>query len=225
MTCEEGGRSDIEAYRTVERLHASLGLPADVRQLSDQEGFRALVDTLYSAFSKRKSSQSPATHPLEGIDPHFAPITTLCLLQAGFVYDYVLKLEAIDDWYADFLELSGLQAEAASGWHIDSWLNVVSDPAEPCFYRPKGASCADVAVSSSYFSAPCGGPSGRLEVGPQGEQQRPLQRSSNQSEALIRSFYDADLAAKVTDMYSEDLRMLGYAPWGGETDYDPLQAT
>ena len=62
-------------------------------------------------------------------------------------------------------------------------------------------------------------------MGPQGEQQRPLQRSSNQSEALIRSFYDADLAAKVTDMYSEDLRMLGYAPWGGETDYDPLQAT
>eukprot|EP00191_Tetraselmis_sp_GSL018_P007482 CAMPEP_0177619662 /NCGR_PEP_ID=MMETSP0419_2-20121207/26406_1 /TAXON_ID=582737 /ORGANISM="Tetraselmis sp., Strain GSL018" /LENGTH=174 /DNA_ID=CAMNT_0019118997 /DNA_START=629 /DNA_END=1153 /DNA_ORIENTATION=- len=156
-----------------------------------------------------------------GLDSHFAPITEQCLISNGFQYDYILKLEQLDTWYVTFLELTRLQQEAAYGWHIDSYFNVLKQE-QTCFYRPRGLDCSDVEKTA----ADC------LERHPQSQQgnqsapaasthQQPkFQRSATGADHVLHDFYTPDLAAKVTEIFRPDLVAFGYPAWDGRSNYD-----
>eukprot|EP00873_Tetraselmis_striata_P016141 jgi/Tetstr1/436405/TSEL_025236.t1 len=205
-----GTNAAANADAMAARLHASARVPLWVRDanVTARDGFAALVHALDAA-----AAAAVAAGRRLAMDPHFAPISGLCLLPRGFHYDYILPLEAMDAWYADFLALAGLRAEAAGGWHINSHLNL-AEPGQPCFYRPAGAVCADVpALEGSCAARPRPGAA---------QPRPPLQRSASNADELVTRFYTPELAAAVTRVYAEDLEAFGYAAWDGASPYDAL---
>jgi hypothetical protein len=50
------------------------------------------------------------------IDPHFELLSAACGIREGFQYNFYLKVEEMDVWYADFISLLGLGDAAATGW-------------------------------------------------------------------------------------------------------------
>jgi hypothetical protein len=201
----KGTQAAANADAMAERLNARAGVPLSVRNTTAEEGFALLVRAMHN------SSVSSPDGRLR-VDPHFAPISNLCLLRSGFRYDYNLKLEAIDVWYADFLALAGLQSEAASGWHISSHLNV-AEPGQPCFYHPVGLSCSEV----SRLRTTCMRP---LAAAPHARADQ--QKSASHADDLAARFYTPELAHMVTEIYARDLRDFNYAVWDGVSAYDPL---
>lgn len=221
--CPAGGASERFAELLVERLHESVGMPLDLRHrgIGAEALFSLFIDTLYASFASREAHDRERL--LASLDPHLSPISTMCLIPEGFGYDYVFKLEAMDEWYGGFLALTGLEDSAASGWHISSWLNVVGDPTEVCFYRPMGVHCADVQRLTNDCTAgnPSLAPFNTSSVASLNRQR--LQQSANMSETKLHNFYTRELAAKVTQMYQQDLLRFGYPAWDGQSLYNPIQ--
>eukprot|EP00951_Prasinocladus_malaysianus_P045147 scaffold595565_cov51-Prasinocladus_malaysianus.AAC.1 len=50
------------------------------------------------------------------INGHFVPLFKMCGLKEGFEFDLYLKVEEIDVWYADLIQLLGFQEFVKSGW-------------------------------------------------------------------------------------------------------------
>ena len=51
----------------------------------------------------------------EWTDGHFAPMTEHCGLDNGVKYDFILKVEEVDVWYADLVRLLDLEDSVEKG--------------------------------------------------------------------------------------------------------------
>jgi hypothetical protein len=50
------------------------------------------------------------------IDPHFSPQVEHCGLPQGMRYDFYLKVEEMEEWYADLIHILGMEKTVSSGW-------------------------------------------------------------------------------------------------------------
>mmetsp|Transcript_8573 Transcript_8573/g.24616 ORF Transcript_8573/g.24616 Transcript_8573/m.24616 type:complete len:407 (-) Transcript_8573:242-1462(-) len=187
------------------------GLPADIHDIARYPqtlAFSIFIRALYDAYTEScKAARLMGTtmvFPLT--NAHFMPITQLCMWNYGFGYDYVLPLEEISSWYGGFLALTDLEDVAATGWDIQSYMNMDAD--EPCFYRPPGMGCRDV----PQMKEACGVVNCQAEVlgSPQLQQ-----RSATKAQDKLDDFYTPELATKVTTMYMEDIRQFHYPTYNG----------
>ena len=103
-----------------------IGMVAEEVPSKDPAGFQVFLDALDAKFK-----ENPAR-----IDPHFAPQSGIgkypmrssgCQIQEGFQYDYILKLEEISEWMADFIVMNGLEGRTRTGWGRDEKLGTVSE--------------------------------------------------------------------------------------------------
>jgi hypothetical protein len=61
------------------------------------------------------------------INGHFAPLSKRCGIHAGLQYDFFLKVEEMDLWYADVVTLMGLAPYAEDGWEQNRGNNVTAN--------------------------------------------------------------------------------------------------
>mmetsp|Transcript_2255 Transcript_2255/g.2813 ORF Transcript_2255/g.2813 Transcript_2255/m.2813 type:complete len:216 (+) Transcript_2255:431-1078(+) len=67
---------------------------------------------------------------------HFTPQTTHCQIRQGLSYDYHLKVEEINLWYQDLVQLMGLEDIVSYGWeHFSGY---------PCFFKIKTRKCDEM---------------------------------------------------------------------------------
>ena len=93
----------------------------------DAAGFQVFLDALAA-----KLKVSP-----KKVDQHFAPQSAVgkrpyanvssCYIQEGFQYDFILKLEEISEWMADFIVMNGLEERTRTGWGKDEIFGTVSE--------------------------------------------------------------------------------------------------
>ena len=76
-----------------------------------------------------------------GANQHFAQQARFCGFDQGAVYDYVLKLERINEWYDGLISELGLGKVVASGWpHNDE-----------CFFSTPQTKCKGPHVDVDNF--------------------------------------------------------------------------
>lgn len=116
------GNTDQMYYATFNRSH---GLEAFVYHLRDNR------------FTLEKE-----------VNDHFYPLVNKCMQPLSMTYDYFLKVEQIDFWYAPLIRMLELEPEASSGWtgmqHVHH-----GDSAQDCFYVPAGQTC-DTALTANH---------------------------------------------------------------------------
>jgi len=67
---------------------------------------------------------------------HFTPQTMHCQIPQGLSYDYHLKVEEINLWYQDFVQLMRLENIVSSGWeHFSGY---------PCFFKIRTRGCDEM---------------------------------------------------------------------------------
>jgi len=93
-------------------------------------------------FIRRASSEEFAefvralvSTPPEMVNGHFSPIVlSHCFVNEGFSYDFILKLELMDEWYEMFISSLNLYKTVASGWKQDS--GNTTTISEDCLFVP-----------------------------------------------------------------------------------------
>eukprot|EP00192_Tetraselmis_astigmatica_P018922 CAMPEP_0117649144 /NCGR_PEP_ID=MMETSP0804-20121206/807_1 /TAXON_ID=1074897 /ORGANISM="Tetraselmis astigmatica, Strain CCMP880" /LENGTH=246 /DNA_ID=CAMNT_0005454845 /DNA_START=43 /DNA_END=783 /DNA_ORIENTATION=- len=176
----------------------------------EKEEFELFVHRLFELYQQRKKYAEhlgiPFDFPIN--NGHFRPITSMCLWQYGFRYDYVLKMEWTDNWWADFLDFTDMAESAATGWDQKSVHNMAAE-GEACFYHPAGMSCSDVPG----LRQTCGEERCKVDT-------QEVQKTGTSAQSKLQQYYTPRLAAMVSAMYAEDLSDLGYPVWDGASDYN-----
>eukprot|EP00193_Tetraselmis_chui_P005677 CAMPEP_0177762688 /NCGR_PEP_ID=MMETSP0491_2-20121128/6477_1 /TAXON_ID=63592 /ORGANISM="Tetraselmis chuii, Strain PLY429" /LENGTH=181 /DNA_ID=CAMNT_0019278757 /DNA_START=687 /DNA_END=1232 /DNA_ORIENTATION=- len=76
------------------------------------------------------------------IDPHFSPQVEHCGLPQGMRYDFYLKVEEMEEWYADLIHILGMEKTVSSGWGPEFDPGAAPDTPD-CFYPLPGTTCAE----------------------------------------------------------------------------------
>lgn len=78
----------------------------------DSDTFSDFVGKLFVVYGYMDKSLSRQLR----VNHHFAQQARFCGFDQGLTYDYVLKLERINEWYYDLVEDLGLGDVVQSGW-------------------------------------------------------------------------------------------------------------
>ena len=89
----------------------------------DAAGFQVFLDALEAKLKAKPKN----------VDQHFAPQSSMgkrpyqnvssCFIQEGYQYDFILKLEEMSEWMADFIVMNGLVERTRTGWGKDEMLS------------------------------------------------------------------------------------------------------
>ena len=94
--------------------------------------FHDWVKRLYKIYQLLGNTLAQTAH----VDSHYALQSHFCGLDWGIPYDYMLKLEDTNTWYADLIKDMGLTWGVSSGWPNDN----------TCFLSAPGMQCNGPAV-------------------------------------------------------------------------------
>jgi hypothetical protein len=139
------------------------------------------------------------------VNSHFRSLSEKCYLKYELKYNYYLKTEEIDVWYADIIRLLKLEDVASSGWNIKTdWFK--SD--DECFRKISGKSCHETKILIKQKNR---------EVQNGLSHFITLRNSSHDSnaEAKIGIYYGPDEALLVTKMFASEFELFKYPVWSG----------
>eukprot|EP01023_Acetabularia_acetabulum_P067047 TRINITY_DN916_c0_g1_i4.p1 TRINITY_DN916_c0_g1~~TRINITY_DN916_c0_g1_i4.p1 ORF type:complete len:351 (-),score=39.70 TRINITY_DN916_c0_g1_i4:439-1491(-) len=165
-----------------EKLHNRFfqGLHVNPKQKKNMT-FDEFVELLYH---RNFGNNVHLEHP---VDRHFQAQSTLCALDLGLSYNYVLKLENMNDWYDCFVRDVNVREEVMHGYPEQ----------DDCFF------------SSPMF--PCKGPVLRENGVMASVQDAMSQQHQTGSAAMVHEFYTNETTLKmVTQIYWEDIINFNY---------------
>eukprot|EP01024_Parvocaulis_polyphysoides_P001041 TRINITY_DN10287_c0_g1_i2.p1 TRINITY_DN10287_c0_g1~~TRINITY_DN10287_c0_g1_i2.p1 ORF type:complete len:314 (+),score=23.40 TRINITY_DN10287_c0_g1_i2:108-1049(+) len=121
----------------------------------------------------------------EHVDRHFQPQSTICRIDQGMTYNYVLKQEQINDWFDCFIDAVGGREAAMHGW----WNY------DQCYF--------------STMKTPCNGP--YLKDGVLQQVDKRTQKHNTGSALQLDLFYaNKTLARMIAEIYQEDIINFNY---------------
>lgn len=156
-----------------------------------------------------------AAHGAGQLNVHYSPLSEHCLLPAGMRYDFALKIEQLDQWYAPVAHALGVSRAAESGWGARSAWREYGARLAPlpgagdCFYHPPRVPCSaalrlvprgDVAMPVP-SAEPCNATRARAHT--------------TGADRQLRAHYTPELARAVSEWAAADLRMFEYPAWDG----------
>ena len=132
-------------------------------------------------------------HRVDGVNHHFAQQARFCWYDGGLRYDYMLKLERINEWYDEVIADLELQHHVASQWPGDG----------DCFFSTPGNGCRGphVVVDEN---------GGVTFVSP-----GITPEHNTGAAAMLKEHYTPEAVRLVNLMYEDDFRLFGYSMWDG----------
>jgi hypothetical protein len=122
---------------------------------------------------------------------------------ARLSYDYFLKIEDVNAWYAPLVRTLNLQSAAASGWEPTTkfWSGITGG----CFYRAPDVGCDSMLTEGNSTRAD------RI-VGWSSANTAGRQRNRH-AESKLQEFYTPALTSIVTAWVKRDIELFGYAQY------------
>eukprot|EP01025_Chloroclados_australasicus_P067737 TRINITY_DN9389_c0_g1_i6.p2 TRINITY_DN9389_c0_g1~~TRINITY_DN9389_c0_g1_i6.p2 ORF type:complete len:217 (+),score=21.58 TRINITY_DN9389_c0_g1_i6:159-809(+) len=151
------------------------------RCAEDKEvNFENFVTTMYD--KRMRTGKGVLSHGF--LDRHFVSQTQLSLLPFGMQYNYILKVEEINDWYDCFIDLVNIREEMMHGWQGK----------DKCYFSTPHAPCKGPQLIDGVFVHFNSGAS----------------HNHGSVNMLNRYYQDPKILKMVTEMYQEDLINFNY---------------
>eukprot|EP01025_Chloroclados_australasicus_P059201 TRINITY_DN7476_c0_g1_i6.p1 TRINITY_DN7476_c0_g1~~TRINITY_DN7476_c0_g1_i6.p1 ORF type:complete len:359 (-),score=19.84 TRINITY_DN7476_c0_g1_i6:112-1116(-) len=162
----------------------------DLELAENEVSFDNFVATLHH--HRSRSGKGMLNHGF--LDRHFVSQTQLSLIPFGMDYNYIVKVEEINDWYDCFIDLVNIREEMMHGW-------------------PRKGQC--------YYSsprAPCKGP--RLVNGTFVNFDSGARHNHGSVNFMEQYYQNTTTLRMVTEMYQEDLIRFNYTIAENVTQFD-----
>jgi len=152
--------------------------------------------------------------PPESVNSHFRPISNHCWLSQGFTFDFVLKVELLDEWYEMFISRLNLFRTVLSGWEG------AGSTSQECHYVPSHRNgCKSLFTSFSttgsnvfnivHHEGSTSRTTEKLEITKDSVSGRPI----HHSELLLKMFYDEETVKLVNKYFEIDFKKFHYPLW------------
>lgn len=178
------------------------------------------------------SSFVQAATQSERINAHFQLLSKHCLIDRGLSYDYYLKVEQIDQWYAPLVAALQLRAVTAKGWHRatkfwpgqhDCFYIHASPPKSNCESTNEAilmAAAAAAATTNSnnhhnynYNASRRSGGLAGTEASTTWSTAQTKSGRNQHADAKLTAYYTTREAKAVALWAQEDLDLFGYEAW------------